>query len=264
MISAFGVEHGDSISKAALYENYTEGLRRQGGVLNEAAIHNIPRNKYKRAGNNVYAKERKLVGRRNSKEYVKQTVADNKGSKNKLYVKTGYAGNLAGLRGLTTGSQEHKTAKIDAYPALMPTAKNRLKTKYIATHEHQHAKDMAGQKHYDKDIKNAKAYGNKQVKPGKNKFTDTLKDFKRTKHFNEQMQRNRAVLEGKADKSASQKHQMPAWKASAYPHMARNDKKIFGAGYVKGGGQQVPKKRAERKAGRQSFKEAVLREKGNR
>jgi len=264
MISAFGVDHGDSISKSALYENYTEGMRRQGGVLNEAAISQIPRKKYKHAGNNVYARERKLAGRRNSREYVKQTVADNKGGENKIYVRTGYAGNLVGLKGLTQGSQQHKTAKVDAYPSLMPTAKNRLKTKYVATHEHQHVKDMAGKKHYDKDIKRAKAYGNQQVKPGKNKFTDTLKDVKRMKHFNEEFQRNRAVLEGKADKAAAKKHNMPSWKATAYPKMARQDKKIFGAGYVKGGGQQLPKTRTERKAGKQSFKEAVQREKGNR
>jgi hypothetical protein len=269
MISAFGVDHGSVIAKAALYNNYAEGVKRRWDKNIEGGINEIKTKKYKPAGNNVYARERKLLGRKNSKLYVKQTVADNKGSDNKLYVKTGYKGLATGKGGETYSSNRKKVARIDAYPGLRHNAKNRIKTKYVATHEHEHSKE-AGTSHRSKTVSNARSYGNAKTKKSKNKFVNALKDPNRMYEFNQKMVRNRAKEEGLADAAATKKHKIPAWKVSGYPGRAQIDSLNFGRGYREGGGQ-LPSRGAQKlkdnkawNSALQQEQRAMKQEKGNK
>jgi hypothetical protein len=207
---------------------------------------------FKPAGNNVYAKERRFFTG-NSKEYVRQTVAANRGSKNKIYVETKYP--RAMLGGATYPHSDERLAYVVAHPRLNSRPKAKLATSYVAHHEHQHVKDFAGRNGdkalFDRAVRSAQS----KYPKGKNFRQEYLtgRAFRRAKVYGESLTAARGEFEGRADATAARKHRIQPHLVTGYPEFAAVDPH-FARGYVKGGGLMAPTDPRELREARRDFK----------
>ena len=234
---AMGTALGRNVESAAQHDaKQFQNMSRR--YVNQAAKDK----KYKPVGNNVYAKERKFF-QTNSKAYVDQTVKDNKGSKNQIYVRTAYPNGVIG--GVTWPHDKKPQAQITAFPGVIPSKKSKLKAQYIATHEHQHAKDLTNNSKWT-DTTNEAVRNAKEKYPDKGPVADRItgRSARRYATYKNENRRLTAQYEGRADKAAQAQHNIPARKVTAYPIMA-NRKVLaggkqtpFGVGYEEGGGQR--------------------------
>lgn len=168
-------------------------------------------------GSNVYVRQRRF-SQGNQRAALRQIQSEHKGRKGNLYVDVRYP-NLSGTAGEAMVASRGRNSLVQLRPGVLPTRRNRAKARYVAAHEHQHVRDLAGKgpawrRVGDRAVREATA-ANPRQSLGREVLTGRA--YRRNQDFERNVWSARGRLEGRADVAAQRRLGIDPRAFSGYP-----------------------------------------------